>query len=41
MVLGVVGEVSRKTQAHKDLEWFEPLERNILYPLFCIALERA
>jgi hypothetical protein len=30
--------IHRNTQ---DLEWFGPLERNALYPLFCIALVRS
>jgi hypothetical protein len=31
----------KNTRAHKDLEWFGSSERNTLYPLFCIAPERA
>jgi hypothetical protein len=29
------------TPTHLDLEWLEPLERNTLRPLFCIAPGRA
>jgi hypothetical protein len=36
-----VGSVKGHIRTHKDLEWFRPLERNTIHPLFCIALERS